>query len=237
MTWLILALRVIFVAATVAAMGFSFWTHPRTGTAAGLRADLTSGDARSVRVVVSSDDRRSHRPWLLPDHKPNLPYLQWVTADHRVHDLALTPGGFSGGPAVDRPIARSEQIPASLRTDISAWQVRFHDQLQPRLGWSVDPLGLLTLLALAVLVCGPVTVHGTKWAWFWFAGLLPCGLGVLAFLAIERPWSAKANELYAGQRASGPGARPRRRSGLVGLGWGLLGVIVANGVVALLFWT
>jgi hypothetical protein len=235
--WVVLVLRVIFVVATLAAMGFSLWTHPRTGTTAGLRADLLSGDARSVKVIVSSDDRTSHRPWVLPDHKPNLPYLQWVTADRRVHDLRLGPGGFSGITSVDKPIPHAEQIPAALRADIATWQAKYRERLQPRLGWSVDPLGLLTLVALIVLVAGPSTVRGTKWAWFWFAGLMPCGSGVLAFLACERPWSRKANELYAAQRAFGPAAGPYRRTGLAGLGWGVLGIIVANAAVALLFWS
>lgn len=73
---------------------------------------------------------------------------------------------------------------------------------------------------LLTLVAGPPPVLGTRWYWFWI-GLLPFGLGVLAWAYRER-W-----------RADVPAARPRR-TGWAGLGWWLVGGIAVSIAVAVL---
>ncbi|MFI2713418.1 hypothetical protein ACH495_25170 [Micromonospora sp. NPDC018662] len=76
---------------------------------------------------------------------------------------------------------------------------------------------------LLTLVAGPPPVLGTRWYWFWI-GLLPFGLGVLAWAYRER-W-----------RADVPAARPRR-TGWAGVGWFIVGgiaVSVAVGVLRML---
>ncbi|WP_433280292.1 hypothetical protein [Micromonospora sp. CA-244673] len=73
---------------------------------------------------------------------------------------------------------------------------------------------------LLMLVAGPPPVAGTRWFWLWI-GLLPFGLGVLAWLHLER-W-----------RGDVPAARPRR-SGWAGLGGLLLGGILLSVAVTAL---
>lgn len=54
-------------------------------------------------------------------------------------------------------------------------------------------LASLTGLVLAlVLIGGPQPRRATKWAWFWLV-LVPGGVGALAWLALESPWSSGAN--------------------------------------------
>lgn len=243
-SWVLPGLRVVFVVATVAAIALSFYSHPRTGTVAGLRHDLVDHQVTAIEVVVSERSSVRLQPWRLPDHTPPVPYIEWVTSDYRVHDARLGPGGFSGAEPIDQPITHAELIPRALRGDIAAWladEQRAGTAGRIRAGGGVDaagsgvmiwvgpnttvnPVGILTLICLLALLVGPKPVRGTKWAWFWFAGLMPAGLGVLAWLAFERPWTT-------------PTGVTRRRTGWAGLGWGLLGATAASAVVTLLFWS
>jgi hypothetical protein len=50
---------------------------------------------------------------------------------------------------------------------------------------------LLATVCLLVIIFGPAPRLGTRWYWFW-AALMPWGLGVLLWLAREHPWSARA---------------------------------------------
>lgn len=43
-----------------------------------------------------------------------------------------------------------------------------------------------------VLIGAPQPRYATKWAWFWML-LVPGGLGALAWIAVEAPWSSRAN--------------------------------------------
>lgn len=51
---------------------------------------------------------------------------------------------------------------------------------------------LTGLVLVLVLIGAPQPRRATKWAWFWLL-LIPGGLGLLAWLALEAPWSSRAN--------------------------------------------
>lgn len=48
------------------------------------------------------------------------------------------------------------------------------------------------VLVLWALVSAAEPVTGTRWFWFWLATGVPLGLGMLWWLARERPWSSRA---------------------------------------------
>jgi hypothetical protein len=77
-----------------------------------------------------------------------------------------------------------------------------------------------SVLFLWALVSATDPVIGTKWFWFWFVPAAPLGLGLLWWLARERPWSPRA-----------PG-REKRLTGWVGVGLGFLSGLA----VSLLVW-
>jgi hypothetical protein len=216
--------RVLLVGLVVASIGWVLWQHPRTGTMAGFRQALASGRATSVEIVTSQDAEISvGKPWRTPDRTPNVPYVRWVTSDHRVHDAPVGPGGFPNGydssTMADNGIPHSELLSRAARRDLSAWM-----QHQDGGGFATHKVNLLPLLALVctlLLVVGPPTRRGTKWAWFWFTGAAPLGLGMLLWLAVEAPWSRRLAQAPPGH-PPGPGWLRHRRDGWAGLGWGLV---------------
>ena len=218
-------LRVVLLALVLTAIGAVLWQHPRTGTMAGLRHDLVTNRATDVRIVTESRTFLSFgQPWRLPDRHPALPYVEWVTSDHRVHDAQIGSGGFPGGytnfgTAGYDGITNSELLPRPAQRDLSGWLDNAH-RAQPGVttnSW----LGWLSLACVAVLLAGPATRRGTKWAWFWFTGTAPLGLGLVAWLAFERPWS-RSLARTPDDRPPGPRWAARRRTGWAGLGWGLV---------------
>lgn len=93
------------------------------------------------------------------------------------------------------------------------------DRGLPLSGWT-DPWGILMflgwLLVILALLTGPQPRRATKWAWFWLLGL-PLGLGFLALLAMEAPWSARAvrrpEPLPHDKQRDLPGGDPRLTGG------------------------
>ena len=83
---------------------------------------------------------------------------------------------------------------------------------------------ILGLAFLGVLVIGPAPALGTRWFWWWVVVLTPYGLGLLFWLARDRPWARPAEP-------AGPRARDR---GLLGLITGFLAAIVINVLLLLL---
>lgn len=51
------------------------------------------------------------------------------------------------------------------------------------------------LIVLGTLIHGPQPRRITKWGWFWLLFLTPYGLGFLALLALDAPWSRAASRL------------------------------------------
>ncbi|HEX7744997.1 MAG TPA: hypothetical protein VF462_07020 [Micromonosporaceae bacterium] len=74
---------------------------------------------------------------------------------------------------------------------------------------------VIGLVCLAILAAGPAPVIGTRWYWFWIGTFVPFGLGTLAWLVLERPWSGRA------AAPSEPSVEKRKR--------GYVGFLVAVG--------
>ncbi|MFC5927949.1 hypothetical protein [Micromonospora vulcania] len=117
------------------------------------------------------------------------PLFVWRTDNWRVHYAEFDRG--SAGPV----------LPDSFDgVQYSGAQAAAFDQelqsanLQPR--WqgvdSPTPVRglpvLLVLSVLAVLLFGPNPARGTRWFWFWVLTGAPLGLGLIWWLARERPW-------------------------------------------------
>jgi hypothetical protein len=70
----------------------------------------------------------------------------------------------------------------------------------------------LVLVGLGVLLAGPAPVTGSRWYWFWLGGV-PFGLGLLYWLARERPWADPTPpplDHRTGRPRSAISARPQR---------------------------
>jgi hypothetical protein len=233
--WLVQGVRITLLTLTLVSIGAVLWQHPRTGTMAGFRHDLVSNRAAAVEVVTQSGQEISPgHPWRTPDRTPAVPYVRWTTTDHRVHDAAIGPGGFPSGPtgamyAAFGGISGARLLPPSARSDLATWLPKHRERTGHT---TVNLIPLFTLVCLVLLVAGPTPQRGTRWAWFWFAGLVPLGLGVLAWLAFERPWSRRLARTPDGAPPPGPDWLARRRTGGAGLGWGLVISIGAQALFA-----
>ncbi|PSK65034.1 hypothetical protein B0E53_02990 [Micromonospora sp. MH33] len=185
----------------------AWWTAPRAVDEAELERDLAAG---RVVTMARADGWQAGSTW---GRRPEPRYAEgawmvvWTRPDGQVrHASVPTRAPESGADPLADPRARDATTHGG-------------DTLADALA---NAAGLLALTIgvgwLLMLVAGPPRVAGTRWFWFWI-GLLPLGLGVLAWLHRER-W-----------RGDVPAARPRR-SGWAGLGWLLLGGLLLSVAVA-----
>ncbi|MEU5531297.1 hypothetical protein ABZ744_30625 [Micromonospora chersina] len=187
----------------------AWWTAPRAADEAELERDLAAG---RVVTMARADGWQTGGTW---GRRPEPRYgegawmLVWTRPDGQIR-------------YADVPVEDPETGPDPL-TDRRARDATTHygDTLADALA---NAAGLLALVIgagwLLMLVAGPPPVAGTRWFWFWI-GLLPFGLGVLAWLHRER-W-----------RSDPPAARTRR-SGWSGVGGLLLGGILVSVAVTVL---
>jgi hypothetical protein len=222
-----LAIRAALIVAWLGWAAMAWWSAPRPADADQARSDLTAGAVSSYTRASTWD--RSEDFWGNPPTAraaEDGALVVWTTTSGQVRyatpDLPGRPDESAGGSgdglrqadaltalfAADRAIAGNLQLPSTARTVAS----------------------VMMLVFLFVLITGPAPVRGTRFFWFWIA-LSPFGLGVLAWLATERPWSRRAWELsrpWSAEAVSGT----RRRSGFLGFGLLLVGSIVASLLVA-----
>lgn len=191
-------LRLVLVLGWVAWAALAWWTAPRESTAAQARADsaesrLTSyewGDAWNTTgftVALRSGLESTGGPG---------PILLWQTRDGRQHYA------YVDNSATDR---ESQSIDAELQAAApdGAPVIPF-TAVRMALGIA----GVVLVLWALVSAAEPVT--GTRWFWFWLATGVPLGLGMLWWLARERPWSSRAP------------VRPNRLKWWAGLGLSVL---------------
>jgi hypothetical protein len=172
-------LRIALVVGWVLWAALTWWTTPREASLAHARQDVAAN--RVVEFTWGDEWRTDNVPWTPP--------VLDSGADNRIF-LWQTPDGRSyytdGDDALRQAAARTAGTSASVL---------------PRIATGLAIAGvLLTLWAL--VSTDPVT--GTKWFWFWILTLLPMGLGLLWWLARERPWARdvtpreKRHRWYAG---------------------------------------
>ncbi|MET8837101.1 hypothetical protein ABZV78_24745 [Micromonospora sp. NPDC004540] len=185
----------------------AWWSAPRAADEAELERDLAAG---RVVTMARADGWQAGATW---GRRPEPRYgegawmLVWTRPDGQIRWASVP---------VEDPETDTDPLTDPRARDATT---HYGDTLADALA---NAAGLLALTIgagwLLMLVAGPPPVAGTRWFWFWI-GLLPFGLGVLAWLHRER-W-----------RGDVPAARPRR-SGWAGLGWLLLGGLLLSVAVA-----
>ncbi|MEV4642533.1 hypothetical protein AB0J80_34840 [Actinoplanes sp. NPDC049548] len=174
-------LRIALIVGWITWAALTWWTTPREASLAHARQDIAAD--RVVDYQWGSEWRKdSSLLW------PSNPVLE--SGAHDRIFLWETPDGRSYYTDGDDAL---HQATTALNGH--------HGSALPTIASGLAIAGvLLTLWAL--LSTDPVT--GTKWFWFWILTLLPFGVGLLWWLARERPWARdvrpreKRHRWYAG---------------------------------------
>lgn len=205
----------------------AWWSAPRPAEVDDARADIAAD-----RVTVYQWADTWHRPTVslwgtVPELRSwghNGPLFVWRTNEGRTYyaaaDAATAEPPLVGAAEPSRP--QTEAIRAAVMASLLDTARPLHGDVRP--AYRYLPM-LIGLVCLAVIVLGPAPALGTRWYWFWLTTGAPLGLGVLAWLAVERPWSARPGPM------SEPGVDIRRR-GLRGL---LIAVVASVALAALGF--
>ncbi len=211
--WLGRAVRVAVVLLLLGGLLGSAVAAARRESLAALRDDLAAG---RVTEVTFPDGTRLAPPDLDPDGTG--PAVRWKVAGSGWRSASLTRGDVSdGGPApgtgpgpgaddgtgpgpgpgpddgtgVDGAQTSVEQL---VRNQVRAAGVPV-TTTTPRAPRLLISLATLASIALVLVLIGaPQPRRATKWAWFWLM-LVPGGVTQLVWLAVEAPWSERANRL------------------------------------------
>lgn len=211
----------------------AWWTAPRQQSYDQATADIAAG-----RVVAYQWGERwdaGPRAWFSPAALRSSgqlgPVFAWRTSDGRVRwtdtevsgDFPVTGAADLGNFAGPGAAAIGQELRAAGLED-RVGGVQSAGRVGTRIGF------VLGVVFLAVVVGGPAPVRGTRWYWFWLVYLVPFGLGLLFWLARDRPWSGVA--------AAPPGVvdlgGQRRNSGIRGFAVGLLAAILIGLLTLLL---
>lgn len=223
--WIMLRLALVllwlFAATTI------WWTAPRKQSYAQARADVAVGRVTAYQWGDRWATSGGSRPWYGASTMQTSgtlgPLFVWRTPDGRVSwtdtnnfDQVITTGAvnhasYSGPGAVG--------IAQELRAG----------GLEDRTG-GVHPLAsavmgvglVLAIVFLVVIVAGPPPVLGTRWFWFWLTFTAPYGLGILFWLARDRPWSRPEAPTAV------PGDPERRDRGFLGFVLGVVATILTS---------
>jgi hypothetical protein len=226
------ALRFVLVLLWLLAATAAWWTAPRKQSYDQARADVAAG-----RVTAFQWGDRWNADGPLPQlgtyalqRSGTLgPLLAWRTPDGRVNWTDTDDfGEVTTVGAIDQ---RSYSGPGALAIaqDIRAAGLEHRAGDVRSLGPVITGIGLvLAAIVLGVVVAGPAPVLGTRWFWFWLVYTAPYGLGLLFWLARDRPWSRTA----ASSAASGD--VERRDRGILGLVIGLLATILISVLLVVL---
>ncbi|MGN9811764.1 hypothetical protein ACTMSW_20685 [Micromonospora sp. BQ11] len=172
-----------------AALGW--WTAPRQVDAAELERDLAAGRVVTWQRAEGWNDREFlwARQQPEPRANPQGEVFTWTVPNGQTRYATVDPivGSLSDG----------DPYAPRLGTADRWWSGQgLTHRLVDVLGWLG---GALALGWLVVLVAGPAPASGTRWFWWWM-GLLPFGLGVLAW--VDREWWRRgqrpAHERYTG---------------------------------------
>ncbi|MEV0155466.1 hypothetical protein AB0H57_17230 [Micromonospora sp. NPDC050686] len=185
-------LRIVLVVVWVGWAASSWWSAPRAASTAQARSDLSAGRMVSYQWTDGWD---SSGRWGWTDARtPRFtgragPLFVWRTGDWRVHHTEFD--GGSTGPAFPDSFDATRYFGPQAAAFDQALQSADRYPSGQVLN-APQPLGalptLLLLSILTVLVFGPAPARGTRWFWFWLLTGVPLGLGLLWWLARERPW-------------------------------------------------
>ncbi|HEX8629317.1 MAG TPA: hypothetical protein VF755_14220 [Catenuloplanes sp.] len=193
-----------------------WWSAPRPVGVDQARDDITAGRVGSVFRAEAWNDPTLWGGRPDANLRDDGLLLVWTTPagqirytapdlDRRPAELVGVGGSGSG--------TRTEQLAAEL--DAARTRPgRTTADYGPAVAVSTVLGGGLLMIFLGFLLAGPPPRRGTRLFWFWMA-LVPFGLGVLAWLATEAPWSRRVRRWADQPDADLPAPRPRR-SGLFG---------------------
>jgi hypothetical protein len=221
------AARIGLVVLWILWAALAWWTSPRHADTERMRADFDTGRVVAFEFADSLDGRG---PWGVSLTFRFAPQsneiLVWRTPDWRLHyttfDLPLDAVDQAGTPLSETHRMIEDYLAGHQDTTLGGTRPALLTYLSLA----------LVLVGLGVLLAGPDPVIGTRWYWFWF-GFIPFGLGLLYWLAKERPWTDPPPRPI--DRKTG---RPARREGLTGflvqLASGFVVSLVVLGLGALL---
>ncbi|MFI7544933.1 hypothetical protein [Actinoplanes sp. NPDC049599] len=187
-------LRVVLVLGWVAWAALTWWMAPRESTAAQARADIAAqrltyyewGDGWQNDGGLVSPFPAGLEQWGGPG-----PMLLWHTTDGRRHFTTIDEPTAAATGVVGTLLSGPEAT--ALDQELQAYETR--RPADPPTGAVQGGLLIAgSVLFLWALVSAAEPVTGTKWFWFWLVSGVPLGLGLLWWLARERPWSSRAAE-------------------------------------------
>ncbi len=188
-------LRVAVVLGWVAWAAIAWWSAPRESSAAQARADLAAqrltyhewgtgweNDGGIVGPFPGGLERGNTGPTLL-----------WHTTDGRRYFTTVDNAALDedNRPVDGKPLLVSGPEANALETELQAGAADRPFDLPLGTIQGLLPVAAAVLF-LWVLLAAPAPVIGTKWFWFWLVAGVPLGLGLLWWLARERPWSSRA---------------------------------------------
>ncbi len=209
--------------------GPAWWSAPRQVPAEQLARDAAAGRVVTAQRADGWNDDLNYwgaRPQ--PQTSSTGWMAVWTLSNGQVRYADL--GGYVGpGPDESVPGFDSAGLGSDGAAGTSPWSVndawaslrvdtRGSEQgLAHRLAQAAVLVAtVIGLCWLVMLVAGPAPAAGTRWFWFW-VGLLPFGLGVLAYWF--REWRFTGHPEWEGRGG---------RSGWLGLGWLIFGGIALS---------
>jgi len=151
-------LRIGLLVGWVLVMGAAAAFGARSGNLQQLRADVASGQ---VRTVVVGEEPPLGGPQHVSWHRGWFRYELPVDSPGIAEDLQRANPGLR--------VLHTDERPDS-QADILGWHLH---------GWGAFTVALLLLGTFASLITGPPPWPATRWAWFWFMAL---PIGIPAFL-------------------------------------------------------
>ena len=212
-------LRVLLVLGWVAWAGLTWWTSPRQSDTEQVRADLAAGRLTHYEWGdgFQKDGGGLVSPFpatLEPTGGPG-PILLWHTGDGRQY-FTVTDASGAGSRSSDGnlPLYSGPEATA-LDAELQAYDARPAGGPEPSTAVAALAIGG-GVLFLWALLSAPDPVKGTRWFWFWLVCGVPLGLGLLWWLARERPWSPRTEPRF------GPPGRDNRLRWWAGIGVAVL---------------
>jgi hypothetical protein len=187
------AVRVVMVAIWLMIAAAAWWAAPREASLAELRTDIAANRVVSYEWGDSWNGS-TRRDWFAPRQLRSTgkqgPLLAWRTPDRRVHWVDT--GQFDRVTVQDDARAYEGPGAAGIAAELRAAGLERRDRgFHPYAGLVGGASLLLLLTSVLLVIGGPAPVLGTRWFWFWLVAGLPWGLGMLFWMARERPWRTR----------------------------------------------